>query len=691
MNSLGKNIVEKRSIITFIFLIIFQIISAFILINIYTDLRVKSEENSFKREFHILSSQIQYSLNKGDYEGVVKLLQNFTQTYYKNCKYISLRSRKGYKIFLFESPEKTRHVFRQEKTFRYSYNGQAHLIYVLSLQSAYDQINSFSFIISGIFLITDLLLLIILRLSHSRKKIIEELENKSKELLKLNQELENEILNRKKIENELKQQNKYLDLIQTAVTTPFYIINIADYSIALANKTSGIELNGRKKFCYWETHKREKPCYDPGNPCPIEIIKETGEPASVEHVHVDEFGNKRIYQITGYPIFSESGKFIQMIEFNQDVTERKAQEEELKKLKIGIESLEEAVFITDINGNITYFNPSFQKIYGYEAGEILGKTPRILKSGLVQQEEYKKFWETILSKNTISGIIRNKRKDGGFVDVYSSVSPITNDNDELVAFLAIQRDVTEKLKMEEEIKKAKEAAEEADRMKAHFLSKISDEIEIPLKTFISYKNLLINKLENTNDKDLIYLGEVLEKTANRIKKNTELVLNYSEISIGKYKPVFASLDIYEDILLGIYINFQEEAEQKGLSLELNNVANVTSVYVDEFSTSQIFYNLLDNAIKYTFEGSVTISIFNNTNKEVAVEISDTGIGMSEEEIRKYFKAFETSTESREEIKEGVGIGLPLVRKYCELNNIELEINSTKGEGSSFLLTFKRNT
>ncbi len=690
MNSFREYIGEQRSVLAFIFLIVFQIVSAFVVFNIYFKMRLASEKRSAKTEFNLLTNQVQYSLNEGDYEGVVKFLSSFVKTYVSHCQYLSLKSRDGFKIYSFSAPEKSRHFFRQSKTLTYSFKGRAKLIYIVNLQSIYEKTYSFTAIIVGIFMITDFLLFVILRLSHSRKTALNRLKKREEELIDLNKSLAKEIERRKVIEKELRQKNKYLDLIQTAITEPFYIVNVSDYSIAMANKASGVVLDGSKKYCHWETHGNPQPCYDPEHPCPIEIIKQTKEPARVEHVHVDKLGNKKIYQIMGYPIFDESGNFVQMIEYNMDITERKEQEEELRKLKIGIESLEEAVFVTDKEGKITYFNPSFQKIYQFEPHEIIGKTPRILKSGVIPPEKYKKFWETILSNKPITGTIKNKRKDGSLVDVHSSVSPITNDSGEIVAFLAIQRDVTKELRMQEEIKKAKEAAEEADKMKAHFLAKISDEIEVPLKTFINYKDLLINKLKKLNDKDLLFIGDTLEKIAEKIKVNTELVLNYSEISIGNYSPVFSSLDIYEDVLLAIYLKFQKEAREKGLNLEMRHIATVSAVFVDEFSTRQIFLNLLDNAIKYTYEGGVTINIFNNTQKEVAVEIIDTGIGMDESELEKYLKPFETiEGESEVEIR-GVGIGLPLVKKYCDLNRIELSFSSKKGEGTSVLLTFKRN-
>jgi len=126
------------------------------------------------------------------------------------------------------------------------------------------------------------------------------------------------------------------------------------------------------------------------------------------------------------------------------IAKRKQAEEELLKFKMGIERSNEAVFITDIDGNIDYINPAFETIYGYSREEALGKTPNILKSGILPHEVYKQFWDMLLAKKVVTGEIINKTKDGRLLNIESSSNPILDKDGNITGFLAIQHDITQR-------------------------------------------------------------------------------------------------------------------------------------------------------------------------------------------------------------------------------------------------------
>ncbi len=127
-------------------------------------------------------------------------------------------------------------------------------------------------------------------------------------------------------------------------------------------------------------------------------------------------------------------------------------EDELLKFKMGIERSGEAIFITDINGTITYVNPAFEKIYGFSKEEALGKTPRILKSGVAPVEIYQQFWSALLAKQVVSGELINKTKDGRLINIESSANPIIGEDGKIIGFLAVQRDITERKQAEEKLR-----------------------------------------------------------------------------------------------------------------------------------------------------------------------------------------------------------------------------------------------
>jgi PAS domain S-box-containing protein len=130
--------------------------------------------------------------------------------------------------------------------------------------------------------------------------------------------------------------------------------------------------------------------------------------------------------------------------------------EESRKFRLGLERSADAVFMTDIEGTIVYANPSFEKVYGFPLDEVIGANPRIIKSGVIPQEQYKHFWETLLNKGTISGEIVNKTKDGRLIPIDGTNSPILDENGNILGFLAIHSDITTRKEYEESLSRRNE-------------------------------------------------------------------------------------------------------------------------------------------------------------------------------------------------------------------------------------------
>ena len=133
--------------------------------------------------------------------------------------------------------------------------------------------------------------------------------------------------------------------------------------------------------------------------------------------------------------------------------ERFLAEREIQKFKLGIDRSENAVFITDTSGVIQYANPAFETVYGFNPSEAIGKTPRILKSGLIPAEQYVAFWSTLLAGNTVSGELVNRRKDGSTIPIAGTNSPILDETGQIIGFLAVHQDITERKLSEETLKR----------------------------------------------------------------------------------------------------------------------------------------------------------------------------------------------------------------------------------------------
>jgi PAS domain S-box-containing protein len=142
-----------------------------------------------------------------------------------------------------------------------------------------------------------------------------------------------------------------------------------------------------------------------------------------------------------------------LVESFVDITEQKETAEENMKFRLGIEHSHDAFFMTDIDGTIVFANAAFEEVYGFTPGEALGQTPRILKSGLIPPEQYKHFWDTLLSGQTVAGQLINKTKDGQLITVAATNTPILNEDGELLGFLAIHRDVSDQVATEQTLAK----------------------------------------------------------------------------------------------------------------------------------------------------------------------------------------------------------------------------------------------
>lgn len=181
-----------------------------------------------------------------------------------------------------------------------------------------------------------------------------------------------------------------------------------------------------------------------------------GEPFDLELSLITAKGNCIWVHAIG-KLQRRDGETIKIFGTFQDITERKRAEKELVRLRKAVETSGEAIFLADVDGIITFINPEFTRLYGFTSEEVIGNaTPRILKSGKLPPEAYEEFWKTVLNKQVVSGEIINKAKDGRLITVEGSVSPILDEQGNLVGFLAIQRDITELKRVEEERRKSEE-------------------------------------------------------------------------------------------------------------------------------------------------------------------------------------------------------------------------------------------
>ncbi len=240
-----------------------------------------------------------------------------------------------------------------------------------------------------------------------------------------------------------------------------------------------------------------------------------------------------------------------------------------------------------------------------------------------------------------------------------------------------------------QLRKAKEAAEKSDKLKSEFLAQMSHEIRTPINIIFGFSSVLRDIVEDNLTEDHSETFEMINNAGQRIMRTVEVILEMSQIQTGNIEIVNEDLLIESDLLKPILREFQLKAESKNLSFSFENTASNQKVTGDKYMLSQVFTHLIDNAIKFTPEGSVDIKLFTNQNNEPSVSVKDTGIGISEEYMQKLYSPFSQEDTGYTRRYEGNGLGLAIAKRYVELNNANIEVQSKKGVGTMFTVTFKK--
>jgi signal transduction histidine kinase len=230
----------------------------------------------------------------------------------------------------------------------------------------------------------------------------------------------------------------------------------------------------------------------------------------------------------------------------------------------------------------------------------------------------------------------------------------------------------------------------ADKLKSEFLAQMSHEIRSPISVILSFTNLIQCEVQNFIDPELKEGFKSIKNAGSRIIRTIDMILNMSEIQTGTYEYSPKLLNLYDDVFEILIPEYRQIAKEKGLILNFTKTDEIPKMMLDEFTINQIFANLLDNAIKYSQQGEINIVLSSANMNNITVSIEDTGIGISQEYLPHLFGAFTQEEQGYKRRFEGNGLGLALVKKYCELNNAEISVNSQKGKGSKFVVMF-RNT
>ena len=341
---------------------------------------------------------------------------------------------------------------------------------------------------------------------------------------------------------------------------------------------------------------------------------------------------------------------------------------------------------------VEYVSPNVTGVYGYGIDEFMSGEIKYLN--LIHKEDKNRFMDEI-GKSTRENMnhvdhedYRIVTKEKRIIWLHHYTSVVKDDSGIITHFLGYVIDITDRKMAEDELRVAKEFAEKADMLKSEFLAQMSHEIRTPINTIMNFTSLLRMDSEymTSDEKDDCF--NMIESGAGRLLRTIDLVLNMSDIELGTYSAYFENKLLYNEILLPVYKEFRSYAHRKSLSLDIKmNTEKDVVVNVDTYTMIQIMANLIDNAIKYTNQGSIVIQV-DREEKDILVSVEDTGIGISKEYIPLLFNKFSQEEQGYTRRFEGNGLGLALVKKYCEINESEIFVQSEKGKGTKFTVRIK---
>lgn len=400
-------------------------------------------------------------------------------------------------------------------------------------------------------------------------------------------------------------------------------------------------------------------------------------------------GRKAIVLENVVGVFNSKKELKEIIGYAFDITDKKEADKRIQLLSSAVEQSPVSIVITDLLGNIQYVNQKFVDLTGYTIEEVFGKKSNILKTGHTSKEEYEQLWKTILSGNHWYGEFLNKKKNGELYWESAMIIPIKNESGMPAHFVGIKEDITERKKIIGELVQAKENAEHSDKLKSEFLAQMSHEVRTPINIVLSYTSFVSDELnwKSQLTPDIENAFESINNACQRIIRTMELIINMSEVQARTYKNNPQSVDIYTDVIEHLYHHYNAEVKSKNLQMVILKNTDETKINVDPYSFEQIFSNLLENAIKFTQKGGITITVDRNEKSKLCVNIEDTGIGISDNYLEKIFTPFTQEEQGYTRSFDGNGLGLALTKKLCDLNGIEIKIQSKKKYGTNVTLIF----
>ncbi len=506
-----------------------------------------------------------------------------------------------------------------------------------------------------------------------------------------------DITKRRLVEKEVMKQKEMLENTLESLTHPFYVIDVNDYSILVANSAARkLGISG-ETTCHALTHKSSTPCDSDDDPCPLEAIRMSGLPVVMEHIHHDADGNPRFVEVHGYPVFNSDGELIQMIEYSLDITERKEAETALQKSEERIHSMVDNIpgvvyrCLLDEHWTMLFISDEIERLSGHPAADFLGEQSRRTFAQIMHPDDIAPVAENAAAavRDHLPYVNEYRVIDssGGVHWVYAK-GQATYDADGTPLYLdGTIFDITDRKKMEDELARTRDAADSANRAKSAFLANMSHELRTPMNAIIGYSEMLAEDAEDEGHDDMIPDLEKINAAGKHLLALINDILDLSKIEAGRMDLYLERFELHQ-MLDEAVATVSPLVTKKKNRIETEFDDELGVIRADLTKVRQALFNLLSNAAKFTEDGTITLAAKREKRGDVdwiLMSVTDTGIGIPENKLEHVFEEFSQADDSTTRDYGGTGLGLPISRRFCQMMGGDISVTSEAGRGSTFTI------
>src|SRR5208282_2525256 len=387
------------------------------------------------------------------------------------------------------------------------------------------------------------------------------------------------------------------------------------------------------------------------------------------------------------PVMDADGAIGGALLIIRDVTGRHNVQVERALFASVANSVPDAVMSMTPEGIITSWNPGAERLFGYKGEEIIGKSEQLTVPPELRPElnEIARLLDAGKSIENLE--TRRVRKDGGIVEILLSASGIRTFPGRLEGYAVTARDNTERKHLHQEMQRARDLAIEAAQTRADFLAKMSHEIRTPLNAIVGMAELL--QLTDLS-KEQLERAAIIESSSRLLMAIVNDVVDFTKLSAGRVVLEKISFDLRE-LARTTANSFEEAAARKGIALALRLDPGLPNrVNGDPNRLRQILNNLISNAIKFTSEGEVVVSIDpagqTVSDELIRFQVADTGIGIAPEVQKRLFEPFVQAESSTARRYGGTGLGLVISAQLARQMGGEIQLQSELGRGAVFHFT-----